>query len=160
MAGPKNAQPVRELDEVDRALLRELTRDGRATNAALAATVGIAESTCLARVRALRHAGVIAAIEARLDPAALGKPIEAVIKVRLTSHNPEQIRRFHAALRTIDGLIAAHHTAGADDYLLHVAVESPETLRSLILEQITVQPGVQSTETQLIFETIRGPGFL
>lgn len=160
MPEPKNVQPVRELDDIDRVLLRELSRNGRATNASLAAAVGIAESTCLARVRALRESGVIAAIEARVDPAALGMPIEAVIKVRLTGHNPTQIKRFHTTLRSLPGLITAFHTAGADDYLLHVAVESPEALRSLILERITVQPGVQGTETQLVFETFRGPGVL
>lgn len=140
------------LDETDRALLRELTADGRITNAALAARVGLAESTCLARVRALRESGVITGIHATVDPAALGLPIQAIIRVRLTSHVPDHVLRFHTALRSIPGLITAFHTAGADDYLLHVAVQSPAALRALILEHVTVQPGVSHTETQLLFE--------
>lgn len=146
------------LDATDLALLGELVRDGRITNAALAGRVGIAESTCLNRVRTLRDAGVITGVHASVDPARLGLPIQAVIKVRLTSHNPDQVRRFHTALRTLPGLLTAFHTAGADDYLLHVAVASPEALRALILEHITVQPGVSNTETQLVFEVFAGPG--
>lgn len=146
------------LDAIDRALVRELVRDGRTTNAALAAKVGVAESTCLARVRGLRDAGIITGVHAHVDPTPLGLPIQAIIKVRLSSHVPDHVLRFHASLRTIPGLITAFHTAGADDYLLHVAVESPAALRALILEHITVQPGVSHTETQLLFEVFAGPG--
>lgn len=148
------------LDAIDRALVAELVRDGRITNAALAARVGIAESTCLARVRALRESGVITGIHARVDPAALGLPIQAIIRVRLTSHLPDHVLRFHRALRDIPGLITAFHTAGADDYLLHVAVTSPAALRALILEHITVQPGVSHTETQLLFDVVAADGMV
>lgn len=158
MPPPKKHTISTAIDEVDLALLRELTRDGRITNAALAARVGIAESTCLARVRSLRDAGVLTGIHAAVNPAALGKPIVAVIKVRLSSHNPDHVGRFHAELRHIPGLITAFHTSGADDYLLHVAVESPEALRALILERITIQPGISNTETQLVFEVFHGGG--
>jgi DNA-binding Lrp family transcriptional regulator len=149
----RDAEPGR-LDAIDRALLAELVRDGRITNAALAATVGIAESTCLARVKALREAGVITGIHARVDPASLGLPIQAIIRVRLTSHIPDHVLRFHRALREIPGLITAFHTAGADDYLLHVAVRSPAALRALRLEHVTVQPGAAHTETQLLFDVV------
>lgn len=163
MASSKKPQPPEsrddaDLDAIDRALLTELAADGRITNAALAARVGIAESTCLARVRALRESGVITGIHAHIDPAAVGCPIQAMIRVRLSSHVPDHVNRFHATLPTIPGLVTAFHTAGADDYLLHVAVASPAALRRLILEHITVQPGVSHTETQLLFELFAGPG--
>ena len=45
------------LDEVDRAIVEELTTDARVPNNALAERVGIAASTCLGRVRALREPG-------------------------------------------------------------------------------------------------------
>jgi len=47
------------LDEIDHAILRHLAADGRMANLALASAVGIAPSTCLGRVRALRESGVI-----------------------------------------------------------------------------------------------------
>src|SRR6476659_1996176 len=74
------------LDEVDRRLLRELAADARIPNNALAERAGIAPSTCLGRVRALRERGVIRGYHADVDPAALGRPIQAMISVRLQSH--------------------------------------------------------------------------
>src|SRR5438045_3270909 len=74
------------LDDVDRRILRELVADARIPNNALAERVGIAPSTCLGRVRALREGGVIRGYHADVDPAALGRPIQAMISVRLQSH--------------------------------------------------------------------------
>ena len=51
-----DAGPV--LDRVDQQLVALLERDGRTPNATLAREVGVAESTCLVRVRLLRERGV------------------------------------------------------------------------------------------------------
>ena len=51
----KKTQPAAAgLDGTDLAILVALVEDGRMTNAGLAARVGVAESTCAYRVRALR----------------------------------------------------------------------------------------------------------
>ena len=50
--------------------------------------------------------------------------------------------------------------AGDSDFLVHVAVASPERLRDLILEHITTHPAVTKTETQLVFEVREGRGVL
>lgn len=157
---PKDPQSATGLDGTDLAILAELAADGRITNAALAARVGVAESTCINRVRTLRDTGVITGFQARLNLKALGLPIQAVIKVRLSSHNRDHVLRFHATLAGVPGVLTALHVAGEDDYLLHVAVETPEALRDLVLEHITVQPGIQHTETQLIFEVLPCAGAL
>ncbi|HET8969579.1 MAG TPA: Lrp/AsnC family transcriptional regulator [Candidatus Nanopelagicales bacterium] len=157
VAPPKKPQPA-GLDQVDLAILAELIADGRITNAALARRVGTAESTCIHRVRALRDAGVIEGFAARLRLDSLGLPLQAVIKVRLGSHNREQVLSFHATLPAIPGVLTAFHVAGEDDYLLHVAVVSPAALRDLVLEHITIHPAVRHTETHLVFEVLAGPG--
>jgi DNA-binding Lrp family transcriptional regulator len=82
--------------------------------------------------------------------------MRAVIKVRLGSHSREHVNGFHATLEDIPGVLTAFHLAGADDYLLHVAVGSAEALRDLVLEHITVHPAVRHAETHLVFEVIPG----
>lgn len=151
---------TRDLDDTDRAILRALGADAGVTNKALAARLGLPESTCAYRVRALREAGVIAGDRVVLDLAALGAPIQAVIKVRLGSHGADLVNSLYDDLVRIPGVLEAIHVAGADDFHLHVAVESPEALRDLVLQHITVHRVVRQTETQLIFETRRGVGVL
>ena len=71
-----------ELDSVDRALLAELQNDARQTNKALAGKVGVAPSTCLERVRELQARGVITGFAAEVDPAAVGRPMEAILSIQ------------------------------------------------------------------------------
>lgn len=157
---PKKPQPSPALDGTDLAILAALVEDGRMTNAALAARVGVAESTCAYRVRTLRESGVIAGVTARLNLGALGHPIQAVIKVRLGSHDREHVRDLYDNLVRVPGVLTVLHVAGEDDFHLHVAVGSPENLRDMVLEHITIHPIVRQTQTQLVFEVREGRGVL
>ncbi|MCF2530183.1 Lrp/AsnC family transcriptional regulator [Yinghuangia soli] len=160
-AHSKKSQPSSGgLDGTDLAILAALVEDGRMTNAAIAARIGVAESTCAYRIRALRQSGTVASITARLDLAALGHPINAIVKVRLGSHSRDLVRDLYDNLVKVPGALSVLHMAGDDDFLLHVAVESPERLRDLILEHITVHPVVRQIETQLVFEVREGRGVL
>lgn len=152
--------PAVVLDGIDRHILGILAMDARLTNKALAARLGIAESTCAYRVRALRDAGIIQSTQLRLDLSALGYPLQAIIKVRLGSHNQASVEQLYAQLITVPGVIQAFHVGGADDFHLHVAVEDAVALRDLVLKHVTTNRVVRNTETQLIFEVRDGPGVL
>jgi DNA-binding Lrp family transcriptional regulator len=150
--------PAGGLDDIDLAILAELAANARITNAALAARIGVAESTSIKRLRALRAAGIITGFTAQLNLAALGYPIQAVIKVRMSSHNRDHVLKFHTALTKIPGVLTTFHVTGEDDYLVHVAVTSPEELRDLVLDHINVHRGIGHTETQLVFAVLPGAG--
>ncbi len=148
------------LDHTDLAILRALSMDGGLTNKAIASRLGLAESTCANRLRLMRDAGVILGNRVALNFGALGFPIQAIIKVRLGSHDAEHVNALYTALTQVPGVIQAFHVAGEDDFHLHVAVESPEALRDLVLKHVTVNRVVRQTETQLIFEARHGIGVL
>jgi DNA-binding Lrp family transcriptional regulator len=148
------------LDQTDLAILRALALDAHLTNTALAARLGLAESTCAYRIRALGDRGVIRGTRIQLALDILGFPIQAVIKVRLGSHDRDHVNRLYADLTRVPGVLQALHVAGEDDFHLHVAVESPQALRDLVLEHITVHRVVRQTQTQLIFEARDGAGIL
>jgi DNA-binding Lrp family transcriptional regulator len=142
------------LDEVDRHIVRELARDARLPNNALAERVGIAPSTCLGRVRSLRERAVIRGYHADVDPAALGRPLQAMIAVRLQSHARSRIRGFVAEVAGLPEVLNVFFLAGKDDFLLHVAAASTATLRDFV-EALSSNEDVSYTETSLIFEHIR-----
>lgn len=142
------------LDEVDRRLLRELAADARLPNNALAERAGIAPSTCLGRVRALRERGVIRGYHADVDPSALGRPLQAMIAVRLQSHARSRIRAFVADVAGLPEVLNVFFLAGKDDFLLHVAAASTSSLREFV-ETLSSNGDVSYTETSLIFEHIR-----
>ncbi|MEU7768111.1 Lrp/AsnC family transcriptional regulator [Nocardia sp. NPDC049190] len=143
------------IDETDRILLDQLARDGRMTNNALAAAAGIAPSTCLGRVRALVERGVIRGFHADIDPAALGRNLQAMIAVRLHSSARRQLAEFGQRMSALDEVLNVYFIAGADDYLVHVATANSDELRVFVLEHLSAHPAVASTETILIFEHMR-----
>nr|WP_218861376.1 Lrp/AsnC family transcriptional regulator [Nocardioides panzhihuensis] len=152
--------PAAALDSVDRGILRELSDNPELTNKALATRLGIAESTCAYRLRALRDNGVITGRRLDVDTRALGYPLQAVIKVRLGSHSKEHVEKLYDDLVRTPGVIQAFHVAGADDFHLYVAVEDAEALRDFVLQHVTVHRVVRQTETLLVFELREGPGVL
>ena len=155
-APPASGIPARRIDDVDRALLAALAADARIPNNALAAAVGIAPSTCLARVRALRDSGAILGFHAEIDPAALGLPLQAVIAVRLQAGARDQLRAFTDRIRVLPQVRSIYFLAGADDFLLHVVASDAASLRDFVLDQLSAHHEVAATETQLIFDHVRG----
>lgn len=155
-----NVPTAGDLDDLDLAILRALSADADTTNKALAHELGIAESTCAHRVRALRSRGVIRDTRIRIDGAAVGLPLQGMIRVRLGNHTPQGVRALFEALVAIPRVLQVFHVAGVDDFLVHVAVEDAAALRDIVLEHITVHPIVRATETQLVFELRDGSGML
>jgi DNA-binding Lrp family transcriptional regulator len=148
------------LDQIDHAILRLLAADGRMPNLALASAVGIAPSTCLGRVRALRESGVIRGYHADVDLTAVGLPIQAIIAVRLQAHHRDQIQAFVTLAPHLPGVVEVFHVAGGTDYLLHVATADTTALHDFILEYFAASPAIQHAETSLVFRHLRGTNVL
>jgi DNA-binding Lrp family transcriptional regulator len=146
------------LDETDRAILEALSTDARISNARLAERVGVAPSTALQRVRQLREAGVLRGFHAEIDLSALGRPLQAMVAVRLTVHNREQIETFTTNVRQLPGVLTVFHLAGATDYLVWLAAADAQDLREFVVEHLASDPAVAHAETSLIYEHRRGPG--
>jgi DNA-binding Lrp family transcriptional regulator len=147
-----------QLDAVDRAILEILSGDARITNNALAERVGVAPSTCLARVKALRESGVLRGFHAEIDLGALGRPLQAMISIRLTVHAREQIEDFTNAVRTLPGVLSVFHMTGVTDYLVWVAAADMNELREFVVDHLATHSAVAHAETSLIYEHRRGPG--
>jgi DNA-binding Lrp family transcriptional regulator len=144
------------LDDVDRKIIAALSTNARLANNALAELVGIAPSTCLMRVRALRENGTIRGFHADVDPAALGRPLQAMITVRLQAHARGHIPDFMAKIATLPEVLNVYFLGGADDFLVHIAATGTENLRDFVVVNLSGNPDVALTETNLIFEHVRG----
>lgn len=153
---PKDHRSNREnisLDSIDAAILRELQNNGRIANKDLAAMVGVAPSTCMARVGRLRQAGVITGFTVDVDPAAMGRAIEALLDIQVQPHARPLVDPFVAHVRALPEVRSVHHVTGPDDFVVHVACGSSDDLQRLVLDEFTARPEVARVETHLIFAT-------
>ena len=85
---------MRALDDTDRKIIRALQENARLSNKELAARVHLSPSSCLERARRLKDSGVLAAFHTRIDPAAIGVGLQAMISTKLASHTPENREAF------------------------------------------------------------------
>ncbi len=140
-----------EVDAKDIEIIRLLRKNARLSNKELAAGVGLAPSSCLERVRRLRMSRVLTGYHADVDPDALGIGLQAMVAVRLARHARAGVESFERHLESLSEVVTIFHVAGANDYLVHVAVSDSAHLRELALSAFTERPEVAHIETQLIF---------
>lgn len=140
------------LDAVDKQIIAVLQDDARITNRDLADRVNLSPSAALVRVRSLRERGVITGFAAELDLARLGRPLQALVAIRLAKHARPLLDRFVEDMVSLEETISLFHLSGEADYLLHVAVADPEHLRDVVLDRLTSRPEVAQVTTSLMFE--------
>ena len=145
----------KHLDRIDIGILAALQNDGRLSNKELAAGVGLAPSSCLARVNRLRERGVLRAAHAEVDPSALGIGLQAIVVVRFARHNRETLESFRVHLATLPEVVQAFSVGGADDVLVHVAVRDANHLRDLVMDGFSDHPEVVQTRTEVVFDHVR-----
>lgn len=147
-----------ELDATDIEILRILGANGRISNADLAEKVGIAASTCLNRVRTLVESKVIKGFAADIDPAALGLELEALISVTLRAGARATLGDFMSQIRAHPQVIQVFFLGGTEDFIVHVAVRNSDEVREFVLAQLSNNPAVANTRTNLVFDHFhKGP---
>ena len=143
------------LDRTDLRLLALLQRNGRATNADIAAQVNLSPSACLRRIQRLEATGVIAGYAARVDPKAVGLGLQAFVRVQLKSHDAERIDTFARQVNAWPEVVACHALTGDMDYLLHVVVGGLEHFSRFLLDKLLAQAEVADVNSSFVLRTVK-----
>ncbi len=145
--------PDDDLHPLDVRIIELLSADARMTNAALADALGVAASTAHARVRALLDRGLLTGFHAAVDQARLGRGLQAIVGVTLRpGQRHESIRAFAQEIRRHPDVIQLFFLGGADDFLVHIAVDDSSAVRRFVVDQLSARHSVASTRTSIIFE--------
>src|SRR5437588_4941046 len=118
-----------EIDPVNIRVLEELQRDPRLTMSELGRRVSMSSPAVTERVRRLEEAGVIRGYHLDIDPAALGLPIAAYVRVR---PNPGQLPTVAELARRIPEVVECHRITGEDCFILKAHIPSMDQLDQLL----------------------------
>ena len=135
------------MDDIDRRILRALQRDSAPALADLAEAVGLSQSACHRRVKALEASGVIAGYGARLDPRRLGLALDVFVEISLTSQSQDSLEAFEAAVCRFEEILECHLTTGEADYILRVAARDMADYDAIHRMHLARLPGVASMKT-------------
>jgi Lrp/AsnC family transcriptional regulator len=112
----------RDLDHLDRQILRLIANDASLSLAEIAEQIGLTPTPCWKRIRRMEEAGIINGRYARIDPLKVGLPVSAFVAVETADHSANWLQRFADVVRETPEIVDAWRMSGDVDYLLHVVV--------------------------------------
>lgn len=121
--------PAPDLDRLDIAILEALQDNARTPLSEIGRRIGLSQPAISERVKRLEERGIIAGYAARLDPAALGLGMMAIIRVKTTHEHIQPALRAFAQMPPV---IEVHRLTAEDCFLLKVLVPSPGQLESIV----------------------------
>jgi Lrp/AsnC family leucine-responsive transcriptional regulator len=142
--------------EID--ILRLLQREGRLPNVEIANRVGLSESPCLRRVKALEAAGVIESYAARLNQRLVGLQLTAFVWVALEKSSAKESEQFMQRVMQEDYIVECHATSGSYDFLMKVVATSMDHFSDLCMNGILRFPGVSNIESQFSLKALKEGG--
>jgi Lrp/AsnC family leucine-responsive transcriptional regulator len=111
------------------ALLSLLRENPRLGISELARRVGMSAPAVRERVQRLEEAGIIRGYRLELDPAALGYPVSAYVRVRPA---PGQLPKIAELARSLPEVVECHRVTGEDCFVLRVHLPSIDALDGVL----------------------------
>jgi len=142
-----------ELDSIDTRIIGILRSHGRISWSALSEQVHLAPSSVADRARRLEDRGVITGYTARVDPAALGLTVRAVVDVGLVPG--DQADAFESRLIERDEVILAGYVTGSSDYTIVAECAGAEGLDAFV-RWVRADEAVARTESKLLLRSVVG----
>jgi len=139
-----------DLDDLDRAVLRELQKDGGLSAAALAKRIGLSQPATWRRVRRLEDEGVIKSRCIVLDAEKLGFGVTVFLGVKLATKGRVSLADFERAIAAIPEVQLVQHVLGLFDFRLKVVARDLADFERVLRRRIMTLPGVGDIEANVL----------
>ena len=146
------------LDDLDRAMLRALSRDGALSAGELGRRLGLSQPAAWRRVKRLQEAGVLAGQRVDVDRARLGFGVTVFLGVKLATKGRVSLEDFERAVCAIPEVQVVQHVLGLFDYRLRVVARDIADFERVLRRRIMVLPGVGQVEANVLLTEDRRPG--
>lgn len=145
----------KQLDNIDRKILKALVGNGRLSNAELAKEVGLSPSPCWQRVRRLEEDGIIAGYTAVLNHEALGVGETVMIEVSLERHDADALEAFSKAMTDIPEVLEIYLMAGDFDYFVKIATDGTKGVEEFLRERLFRVPALRHSKSSFALRCVK-----
>jgi len=143
------------LDNIDKAILQEMQKDGRLSNAELARRINLSPPATHARMRQLEKRGYIRQYAALLNREKTGYDMLCFVHMSLQLHQQELIDRVRDAINQMPEVLECYHVTGEFDYLLKVVIRNRKDLERFVMDRLTPISGVARVYTSLVLTEVK-----
>ncbi|WP_163831295.1 leucine-responsive transcriptional regulator Lrp [Spartinivicinus ruber] len=145
----------RQLDRIDRNILRILQEDGRISYVDLADKVGLSTTPCLERVKRLEREGYIEGYAAKLNPQLLQAGLLVFVEICLYSKSADIFDEFRRAVIKLPHVLECHLVSGDFDYLIKARISEMASYRELLGDILLKLPGVRESKSYIVMEELK-----
>jgi len=147
-----------ELDDIDRAILRDLSRDAGKSAGALAKELGLSQPATWRRIKRLSDLGVIKSERLVLDQEKLGLGVTVFLGVKLATKGRISLEDFERAVTAIPEVQTVEHVLGMYDYRLRVVARDISDCERVLRRRIMTLPGAGDLEANVLLSEEKRPG--
>ncbi|MDO5099831.1 MAG: Lrp/AsnC family transcriptional regulator [Corynebacterium sp.] len=143
------------MDDIDRAIVAELQKDGRLSNQDLAALVGLTPAPCLRRVRKLEELGIIKGYRAVVDQVALDRGFEVIVQADVGKNDGPTIAEFEQRVAAMPEVVELRRMFSRPDYFIRVRVRDAEHYEEWLTKGLLGNPGVARVDSRMTMKVIK-----
>ncbi|MGC8663030.1 MAG: Lrp/AsnC family transcriptional regulator [Thermoplasmata archaeon] len=143
-----------DLDKKDMAILKVLSRNGRAQISEVSKESNIPRITVYNRIQKLIKDGIIKKIVPILDYKMLGFSVTAFVLISFSPNFKLSQRTLAKKISVMKNVEEVHIIAGEWDLLVKVRGKTVEEVGSYVVDQLRNVEGVEKTMTIVVFETV------
>ncbi|WP_368187129.1 Lrp/AsnC family transcriptional regulator [Aestuariibius sp. HNIBRBA575] len=147
-----------DLDDVDWALLKLLSKDSGQSAGAMGRKVGLSQPATWRRIRRLKDLGIIAGTRLVLDAEKLGFGVTVFLGVKLATKGQVSLEDFERAVSAIPEVQSVEHVLGIYDYRLRVVARDLGDFERVLRRRVMMLPGVGNVEANVLLSEERRPG--
>ena len=151
-------EPVIELDEIDRKILRALADDATLGAGALGRRFDMSQPAMWRRVKRLQDAGAFRAQRLVLDAEKLGFGVTVFLGVKLATKGRVSLEDFERAVSAIPEVQTIEHVLGMYDYRLRVVARDIPDFERVLRRRIMTLPGAGAVDANVLLSEERRPG--
>ena len=148
------------LDRYDVAILGELQRDARLSNAELSTRIGLSAAPTWRRVKWLEQHGNITGYRAELDRRRIGLGVLAFVRLDAERNTGSATRVLEDAIRKLPEVIACHYISGTGTFELQVTATDLDAFSRFSIETLLNLPNVKDIHTSFSLGEVKAGGAL
>ena len=145
---------ARDLDDIDRRILRELQNDATLSIADVASRINLSQTPCWKRIQKLEASGAIERRVAIVSPAALGLGLTVLVAIEAGAHSDDWLRRFTERVSALPEVLDLYRMAGETDYELRVVVPDMQSYDAFYKKLIGLAP-LRNVTSRFVMERIK-----
>jgi Lrp/AsnC family transcriptional regulator, leucine-responsive regulatory protein len=147
--------PILPLDEKDKAILRYIQSNAKATVREIAANVHLSATPVHERIKRMEEEGVILQYATLLDHSRINKGLMAICYISLKEHNKKSGGKFIKALSEMPEVTEFYIISGAFDFMLKIAVENMDDYYNFHVNKLGQVENIAQVQSTFIMGTIK-----